>query len=1808
MADEWDGSDDDAQSWLLPHDAASASAPDSELTLAESVERLCQAISWIASRRLGETVEVTVVGDLATAAPRPRWVSTGGRQSWMRGILLSVAVPGSPDVEPARARIEWPAQWDPSDAQPNPRTGDLLAPGVHRGLYLYDRPLAAGHGVRLREGVHVILSEGNVQGWRAQPVLSPTLGPEAFGDWATPALLGRAPSAYLRPESGVKGFLEGEAIAAALSGDLQGLSLAVFDGDGNDYQEQTEQPELWPGDRFEKKRPRTQAEIGLKVVMDRSKAAAEKLSESEAGPERYPPSRTAAARNRLMGPDEVMAELVYGYVWRRAWTDLSGREDVKPRSRKPAVRLPELVQVIRRAGPYAVQQIARGGLVSSVITTVDRGTTLTRIEQSSRTAFTGFRGLAEMLRGRADLRDLDPGWRGLLCPVQTPESTDVGLVRHTTVALRDDRPAPDDSASPGRKAPSLDELRQEWGDLSASAALIPFVNHNDPARSSIASKNMRQALPVSGAEPPLVATGWERVFGRNEGCATAPVAGTVTEIGDTTITLATPDGGTRVVAYGAPRLRRSGPENGWATTVEEDAWVEVGEILAHAPEVITHGRFDAELCLGVNALVALMPWQGLNFEDAIVVSRSFAKRLTSTHLVRIDEQLEPGEEFLERALTSAPVVAGQALFAVSDNLKKDDPASRSRTVRSPVAGTVLDLWEDRRRRVGCCLLRVERELAVGDKLSNRHQGKGVVSAILPDDEMPEVELPGEGGLERVDVILNPLGILRRLNIGQLWEMHVGLRARLGGEVAEDFRRTAQGQVIVGRRLETAENHDPGAAQQELAAALERCGAPAGRLPVVLPDGTRRKVVVGPQYLLKLDHLASSKVSVRGGQLSRSPISGQPSQTGHYRKGTRVGAAQRLGEMEVWALEAIGATEVLSDALTARAALTKSSGDTSDDTVGAAGEDATEQDAPRPSLRSIQAHLAVAGIDLITDAGRAQDLRWRKEVRTLDPRWASRTLADLPALDTAESWPRIGQQPPALEELIAMRGVMAHSPEPSTWTALHPLHRPDWHGAPGTLRAEQVRYAIPLPFEMEHPWRRTGQDDDEPTPAELLLKDTLRFGDDEQTQDDDESAEAEASAPERNEDGGREEIPLPKIKSVPLLPPAYRVAGRSPIDAAYRQLATEIARYRKAMRDADVRDAQADALRAALAAGEEEAARALKRLQKEDRSFKPEQLVEKRGGAIAAAEWEALRRAGWADTLRGIEALRCWKAAQKQVRLILGTPERHDPDSIWGRLSGKRGLLRRFTLGQSVTHSARAVIVPEPGLRPFEIGLPRVIAEGLGVIDAGGEPSKEPDGDVVFVNRQPSLHPYNLIALKARVVDGDAVRLHPLYIGALAGDFDGDTVAVHRPVTAAARRLSWELMRPAAVLRSSANGLTLAKLDLDIALGIQLLKNSKDGRKRLAKLLGKPGRDQLASITGAGRRAIAGSSPADLSRAIIDAAFDHPDAALRRLAKLEKAGWRAATGWSIGALDLVSDGRDGQVFAEAVAAGVAGNDEAIGQLFDRRGQLRGGYPGTPAPDVQHSFLQGLTNDEYFHTSPAAIAGLAEKKIVTPHAGALTKSLVEIADTVVIARGRCDVDDELRSPLTCQAEDGICAACYGKDPGTGRLLEPGRRIGVLAATLVGERSTQKAMKVFHAGGQAGVLGKRVIRDLRSVFGKGTANLLRAGRRNDEAAWDDPRYRLEVLRPVVGEVVAMLEGRVDAVHVEVLLRQLLDVFLQQGRVSANSAEGFGRTAVERATARGSISHLIERAQQVAEQEQAAVTAPVGGFRLRLAAGDVK
>lgn len=1334
--------------------------------------------------------------------------------------------------------------------------------------------------------------------------------------------------------------------------------------------------------------------------------------------------------------------------------------------------------ILARRLRIAFAEVARGeGAHTNAAVSERPRNTLALLEAHRQVTFLGPDGLPE-LRGRMDLRTLPPSWKDTLCPVHTPESDKVGLVRYLALGA---------TGAAAGNPPST--VLQEFPDLSLGAALVPFVGHNDPTRTSIVAKMFKQALVVAGAEPPVVRTGLEEFIAAQAGVLRAPHAGPVHLVDAGHLTV-----GATHLYFGPPSMSGSGQDLAWTTVAAHQAYARADSLLAHAPDVNVQDPAAPCLQLGLNAVVAFVPWHGWNYEDGMVVSEGFAQRTTSEHVVRIAVPYDRGDPSRGPDIVIESLAADQVGDMVPAGTMVAVIAGADGTVRSTISfpeDTVLvpnddscpfryvDLSDDEIS----VRFRVRRTLRVGDKLTTRHGGKGVVNRILPVVAMPR--LP-DG--TPVEVILNPLGVLRRLNIGTILEANVALARRLRGQTTP---------AVAPRRLGQDGRH---ALRDELAG----LGAPGGRLPLTLVDGTPvgppEGAVVGDLYLLKLDHLATSKAGGRD-EAGPSPINLQPARSSGWRSHRKIGAPQRLGEMEVWALQAIGAHAPLLDLLHHRGV----------------GTPALRDQALLPAgLRAALAHLAVAGVHVegVTADGTV-DLT---TARVVDPaaigglrvRWCGAgDPGDLTDIDTlreaaAERLPkRVGER----RRAAAMLDIALTDP---WWAAL--LRSSDVESA---LDTETAGWVIRLAKPVRHPWWYTVQ--------------------------------------------GRE-VRLPALENVAVLPPALFLPPT-------------------AGRDGDVlRRRYTDLLTTNLLLAQ----------------------------AIANGNGET--------ELQSV--------LQRNVNTLLGTTRDTPADgTIAGRLSGKYGILRRNLLGASAIRSGRAVLTGDP-TQPIEtVGLPGWLLADLGV-----PASPQGHDDVVLLNRQPTLHPYSLVALRAVESPDTTVRIHPYLLKAIAGDFDGDTAAVHRPVDAVARAELWDRCRPAATLRNSNSGGLLAKLDLDIAVGLHLRSLTPQDRASLARDL-----DLACPDTPL--------LPADntaLADRLVDGAAD-PTAALTSLAKLMQAGWDGAPQWGFTVVDLpdlpgpdvVTDVRDTdnpsvRRIAQAHHAGAGGKPIDLTQLLLRRGLAAPPHPYLPTVEIAGNYLNGLDNADYFAAAQPAVAALAAKKLVTPHAGALTRRLVEIGYEVVIDGADCGSTATRRSPLTC-LQSNPCQACYGVDAATGQPPSPGRRVGVLAGMLIGEQSTQLAVKSIHQRGQNSTLTASIAQ-LAGVFGGGrfaaalpaadddspgavTARALleeaSAGRTTlgDTPAVDVDLARLlgaahpaavtlaEALEPALTRFESLLGPAVRRAHAEVLLRPFLDAYRaatgssDDGRTSLTLTELRGRlvTGVSgpaAAARRGSLTPIIHHA----------------------------
>jgi DNA-directed RNA polymerase subunit beta len=492
--------------------------------------------------------------------------------------------------------------------------------------------------------------------------------------------------------------------------------------------------------------------------------------------------------------------------------------------------------------------------------------------------------------------------------------------------------------------------------VSVAAAMIPFLEHDDANRALMGANMQRQAVPLMVTEAPLVGTGVESYAAKYSGeMIVADVAGTVVDVAHPQELrgvhanpvyeiVVRPDDGSPERRYALMKFYRSnqGTCLNHRVRVRPGQHVEVGDILADGPAIQ-----DGEMALGRNVLVAFMPWEGYNFEDAILLSEDIVKedKYTSIHIEEFeieardtklgpeeitrdipnvsDEALrnldERGIVYIGAEVESGDILVGKITpkgeteLSAEERLLRAIFGEKAREVRDSSLrvphgerGVVVDVKVfSRESRDELApgvneLVRVyvaqKRKISAGDKMAGRHGNKGVVSRILPREDMPF--LP-DG--TPVEIVLNPLGVPSRMNLGQVLETHLGWVARAAG-------MKVMTPVFDGASLETIRSE------------LERHGLP--------PDGKVRvrdgrtgeefdqPVTVGWIYMMKLHHLVEDKIHARStgpySLVTQQPLGGKAQFGG-----------QRFGEMEVWALEAYGAAHVLQEILTVK----------SDDIVG-----------------------------------------------------------------------------------------------------------------------------------------------------------------------------------------------------------------------------------------------------------------------------------------------------------------------------------------------------------------------------------------------------------------------------------------------------------------------------------------------------------------------------------------------------------------------------------------------------------------------------------------------------------------------------------------------------------------------------------------------------------------------------------------------------------------------------------------------------------------------------------------------------------
>ena len=549
--------------------------------------------------------------------------------------------------------------------------------------------------------------------------------------------------------------------------------------------------------------------------------------------------------------------------------------------------------------------------------------------------------------------------------------------------------------------------------VSVAAAMIPFLEHDDVKRSLMGSNMQRQAVPLLMPEAPIVGTGIEYRAAKDSGITvTAKNDGIVEKVtGDEVIVR------NKNNVLDKYKLRKFKRTNGGTCinqrpVVAKGERVKAGEILADGPSTK-----DGEMALGKNVIIAFMTWEGYNYEDAVLISERLVKEdvYTSIHIeeydcecrdtklgpeeitrdipnvgddglkdldedgiIRIGAEVRPGDILVGKVTPKGEteLTAEERLLRAIFGEKAREVRDTSLRVPHGEAGTIVDVKIFTREnsdelgpgvnQVIRCYIATKRKISVGDKMSGRHGNKGVISRILPEEDMPFME---DG--TPVDIVLNPQGIPSRMNLGQVLEVHLGMAAK-----------------ALGFKVETPVFD--GAKSEEIEDLLEEAGLSRdgkrwlrdGRTGEIFDN----PITVGVMYMLKLHHLVDDKIHARStgpySLVTQQPLGGKAQFGG-----------QRFGEMEVWALEAYGAAYTLQEMLTVK----------SDDVVGRVktyeaivkGENVPEPGVPE-SFKVLVKELQSLGLDVRLYSEDNQELELKENIEEgieYDPNQDKKILAE-----------------------------------------------------------------------------------------------------------------------------------------------------------------------------------------------------------------------------------------------------------------------------------------------------------------------------------------------------------------------------------------------------------------------------------------------------------------------------------------------------------------------------------------------------------------------------------------------------------------------------------------------------------------------------------------------------------------------------------------------------------------------------------------------------------------------------------------------
>ena len=613
-------------------------------------------------------------------------------------------------------------------------------------------------------------------------------------------------------------------------------------------------------------------------------------------------------------------------------------------------------------------------ITSGAIQTLEQGNPIEELHGLMKATFDSYKGIPRDAVPAA-IRGINPSYFGTLDPVDTSEGASIGVNNSLTL-----------SAMIGTKYGSIITKKltddSSFDMLAVTTSTIPFISKNEPTRALMAANQVRQAVLIKGSEPPVVQTGIESLvpslLTTNTFLKKSPCSGKIQDVTSSEITLIC-DNGRKVDVDLKPTSAYSG--SALHTYVSFSPVVRKGQKIKQGELLATSDFFKGGmLSMGRNALVAYMFWKGYNFEDGIVVSSKLRPYLTSKHVIKLFMFVDPQDRLVKLNIPEGKVKAGEVFVSVVSNKLSEiiDTGivdsnqllitGNRYTLAAPRDGRIVnykifcnvpisnldstisekldkykvtgsgDYTYKGKKYEGIFIYiyyEVELPLSLGDKLTNRHAAKGVVTRIEPESEMPVLS---DG--RRVEVIINPISVINRSNIGQIYELYMGeISYQLAKKVTKLTRQkaiklvtdvflalpeTPYSKTVVSYLSSCSQKQyehfmtfikkfgkfpivvppfkEPD--YQSVLKAMKILAIPE-RYSVKLPSGNTVKAACGYQYIYKLEHIAWNKIHARS-------IGPYVSKTGQPTAGKSRAGGQRVGEFDIWSLASYDAENIIQE--------------------------------------------------------------------------------------------------------------------------------------------------------------------------------------------------------------------------------------------------------------------------------------------------------------------------------------------------------------------------------------------------------------------------------------------------------------------------------------------------------------------------------------------------------------------------------------------------------------------------------------------------------------------------------------------------------------------------------------------------------------------------------------------------------------------------------------------------------------------------------------------------------------------------------